>query len=94
MKSRQESAENLALRALAWLAARDEPLGAFLAQGGMDLAELRDRASDPELLGAVLDFLLSDEELLLQFCADAGVSPEVPLRARTGLPGGEVPVWT
>lgn len=94
MKNRQESAESLALQGLGWLAGQDEAFGAFLAQSGSDAAEVRARAAEPELLGSVLDFLLSDEDLLLRFCAEAGFAPEAPMRARAALPGGEVPDWT
>lgn len=94
IKNRQESAESLALQGLAWLAGQDESFEAFLAQSGSDAAGIRARAAEPELLGSVLDFLLSDEELLLRFCAEVGFAPDVPMRARVMLPGGEVPDWT
>ena len=85
IKNRQESAESLALQGLAWLAGQDEPFGAFLAQSGSDAAGVRARAAEPELLGSVLDFLLS---------AEAGIAPDAPMRARALLPGGDVPNWT
>jgi hypothetical protein len=94
MKNRQDSAESLALQALGWLAGQDEAFGAFLAHAGSDAGEIRARAAEPEVLGSVLDFLLADEPLLLQFCAEAGVKPEAPMRARALLPGGDVPFWT
>ncbi|GAB1362347.1 DUF3572 domain-containing protein [Rhodobacter sp.] len=94
MKNRQESAESLALQALAWLAGEDEAFGAFLAASGSDAGEVRARAGDPDLLGSVLDFLLADEGLLLRFCAETGMNPEAPMRARVLLPGGDVPDWT
>jgi hypothetical protein len=92
--NRQESAESLALQVLGWLAGQDEVFGAFLAHAGADAAEIRARATDPDLLGAVLDFLLMDEALLVQFCTEAGIRPETPMQARQMLPGGEVPNWT
>ena len=61
---------------------------------GVSADELRDRAADPEFLGFVLDFLLSDEAALLAFAHEAGLSPDRPLRARAALPGGELPHWT
>ena len=94
MKNRQDFAENLALQALAWLAGQDEAFNAFMAQSGTDVAEVRARAAEPEFLGAVLDYLLSDEATLLAFCADAGLRPETPMQARALLPGGDVPNWT
>ncbi len=94
MKNRQDSAESLALQALAWLAGEDEAFGAFLAASGSDAGQVRARAAEPELMGSVLDFMLSDEALLLRFCAETGQSPEAPMRARALLPGGDVPDWT
>jgi hypothetical protein len=82
-----EQATTLAIRALAFLAAEDAALGRFLGTTGLDLAELRELPDDPTLLGAVLDYLLSDEPLLLRFCAENDVPPEWPARARAKLPG-------
>jgi hypothetical protein len=94
MTNRQESAQTLALQALGWLAADDDRFGSFLAAGGMDAASIRAQAADPMLHAAVMDFLLADENMLLQFCEDCGVKPEVPMQARAALPGGDAPFWT
>lgn len=94
MVFKQESAQTLALQALGWLAAQDEAFDAFLAASGLGRDDLRSRAGDAEVLGAVLDFLLSDEALLLQFCADSGLRPDAPMQARAALPGGDAPFWT
>ncbi len=94
MSKRQEFAETLALQALGWLAEDEDRLGAFMAYGGLDPGSLRAQAADPMLHAAVLDFLLADEALLLQFCAAAGVKPELPMQARAELPGGDAPFWT
>jgi hypothetical protein len=94
MVDRQESAQSLALQGLAWLAQDADRLGAFMATGGLDPANLKERMGDPLLLAAVLDFLLAEETLLLAFCAETGVPPETPMRARAALPGGEMPNWT
>lgn len=90
----QEGAELLALQALGWIAADRDLAERFLAAAGASAEEMRDRAGDPEFLGFVLDFLLSDEEALLAFAREAGIPPDLPLRARTALPGGELPNWT
>lgn len=92
--NRQDSAESLALQALTWLAGQDELFGAFLAHAGTDVSAVMARAGEPELLGSVLDFLLQDEQQLLNFCAEAGLRPDEPMRARAYLPGGDVPNWT
>ncbi len=82
-----EEATTLAIQALAFVAAEEEALGRFLDTTGLALAELRERPDDPVVLGAVLDFVLGDETLLLRFCADVDCPPEWPARARTKLPG-------
>ena len=89
-----DAAETLAVQALVWIAERDELASSFLGASGASADELRIRAGDPEFLGFVLDFLLSDEDSLLNFCEDAAVKPDAPLRARAVLPGGDLPNWT
>ena len=68
--------------------------GAFLGSTGCSSDELRTRASDPEFLGFVLDFLMQDEAALLAFCETSGLQPDRPIRARAALPGGDLPHWT
>lgn len=84
----------LGLQALGWIAGQQELAGAFLGATGSSAEDLRARAGDPEFLGFVLDFLLSDEDALLAFCADHDVPPDRPMRARAALPGGALPHWT
>jgi len=67
------TAETVALQALAYLAAEPEALGRLLASSGMDAAALRTGAEDPHLLAGVLEFLLSQEELLIRFCEREGM---------------------
>jgi hypothetical protein len=84
-----ELAETLALKAMAFIAADERRLSAFVALSGSGLDDLRTRADDPEMLAAVLDFLLSDEAVLLEFCDQEGLDPTEPGRARRQLPGAE-----
>jgi hypothetical protein len=70
-----ENAEILALEALGWLAGDEEALQRFLAQSGIDAADLRIGAGSPEMNVAVLDFLLAHEDLLLRFCEAADLKP-------------------
>ncbi|MEM1346383.1 MAG: DUF3572 family protein, partial [Pseudomonadota bacterium] len=71
-----------------------ERLGAFLAASGAEVDDLTRAAQDPEFLGFVLDCLLADEAALIEACAALGLAPEMPMRARAGLPGGALPHWT
>jgi hypothetical protein len=87
-------AEALAVQALVWMAGDADLIGRFLAMTGAGPADLRARAGEPEFLGFVLDFLLSDEAALIAFAAAEQIRPDLPMRARAALPGGAVPNWT
>ncbi len=89
-----EYAERLGIQVLSWLAAdNDDLLGQFLGMTGIAADDLRTRSQDPEFLGFVLDFLLTDDAMVMAFCEDMNVSADQPMLARTSLPGGEVPDW-
>jgi hypothetical protein len=81
------AAETLALKGLAFLALDPNRLLRFLAATGLDLDDLRARAADPELLAAVLDFLLAEDALLLEFSASEGLDTKHLHAARHALPG-------
>ena len=89
-----EAAQTLALQALGWIAADDEVFPVFLTATGANLGELRSRAADAEFLGAVLDFLLQDDQWVIAFCDAAGHAYTAPQAARAALPGGAVVNWT
>ena len=69
-----ENAEILALETLAWLAGHEGGLERFLTAAGTDLQSLKAAADSPDTARALLDFLLSNEDLLLAFC-DATQTP-------------------
>ncbi|HJP22156.1 MAG: DUF3572 domain-containing protein [Alphaproteobacteria bacterium] len=83
-----ESAETIALKALAFIAADSDELERLLARTGLTPETLRSQAGDPALLGGVLDFLFEQDDRLLAFCQNAGLAPEETTRARSRLPGG------
>lgn len=78
--------EVLALRALAFLMADDDRLSRFLGLTGLDGNAVRGLAHNPHGLGAVLDYLLGFEPLLLEFAEEIGVDPAVIARQRQHLP--------
>ncbi len=90
----QESAELLAIEALSWLVTNDELLPIFLNSTGANASDLRQRAQEPEFLGAVLDFLLMDDAWIGAFCKSSDYNANFPLRARAALPGGAEANWT
>ena len=94
MNMTRDSAETVALGALGWLAGHDELLPVFLGATGASEADLRARATDPEFLGAVLDFLTMDDAWVTAFCDLQGLGYDVPMRVRAALPGGAEMHWT
>jgi hypothetical protein len=82
-----ETAEILGLKALGWLAGDPGSLNRFLLSAGTDAAVLRRAAEEPAMLGAVLEFLLANEDLLLRFCEDSSTASVDVHRARQLLEG-------
>jgi len=71
----RKSAEILGLQALGWLAGVPGALERLLGASGMDAAGLKSAAGEPHVLGAVLEFLLANEDLLLDFCSHQALKP-------------------
>jgi hypothetical protein len=82
-----DAAETLALRALAWAAADGRALAAFLAASGLTIKGLREKAGEPELLAAFLDFVLAGDRTLEAMCAEAEFDAADLHEARRALPG-------
>ncbi|MFC0279139.1 DUF3572 domain-containing protein [Falsigemmobacter intermedius] len=91
---KRDLAETLALQALGWIASEDELFGVFLNATGASQSDLREQAGNAHFLGAVLDFILQEDDRVLRFAEAAGVAPTAPGQARQVLPGGETPHWT
>ncbi|MEM6305105.1 MAG: DUF3572 domain-containing protein [Pseudomonadota bacterium] len=90
----QESAEALAARALAWLAASDDLMPVFLGATGAGVEDIKARAGDPEFLSAVLDFLTMHDAWVVGFCDAHHIPYTDIMEARAALPGGGEVHWT
>ena len=80
-----DEAETIAFKGLGFLAGSGTYLERFVTTSGVDPAALRDRAEEPDFLAAVVDFLLTDDELLLSFCAAESLDPKQIQMARLAL---------
>lgn len=84
-----EAAAQMAIEALGWLAADEERLERFLALSGLGPQNLRQAAAEPRFLTAILDYLASNEALLVDFARENAHSPEEVARAHAILRGPE-----
>ena len=82
-----EAAEALALAAVQFLALEAERLQRFLDLTGLAPDLLRARLAEPAFLAGVLDHLLGDEPLLLDFASWAEIDPGAVAEAKHRLVG-------
>jgi hypothetical protein len=90
----REYAETVALQALAWLLQADEHRVAFLSASGLSPDDLGRRASEPEILLAVIDFVLGDDARVMAFSDTAALPYGALMAVRAALPGGMEYNWT
>lgn len=91
---RRETADEVAVKALSWLAGNDELMPVFLGATGSSADDLRRMAADPGFLVSVLEFLLMDDAWVVGFCDAEGLAYDMPMRAKQHLPGGAEMHWT
>lgn len=87
LKKPKPEPETLALQALAFLVAEEERLNHFIDSTGIDPGTLPRIAHDPASLGAILDYLLNGEALLIEFAESIALDPSLIVWARQKLPG-------
>lgn len=71
-----DDAEAIALQGLTFLVSDPQRLVRFLSLTGLTPQELKGFGKDRALQAALLDYLLSDESLLLVFTAEKGLPPD------------------
>jgi len=64
----RETAETIGLKALAFLAESPDGLARLMELSGLDPAQMRARAAEPQFLSFILSWLLGEEALLTAFC--------------------------
>jgi len=88
-------AECIALNVLEWMGRHSELLTQFINQTGVSLVTIKHDAHQPELLAAVLDFLLTQNDHTISDCCQSlNIKPEILVKARMPLPGGAEFHWT
>ena len=71
-----EAAEWVGIHGLSFLAGDAGRLGRFLSLTGVGPREIAAAKDDPQILASVLEYLLGDEPLLLEFAANNNLPPE------------------
>ena len=97
---RREDAESLAISALSHIAGDEERLQRFLAVTGLDPANLRSEAANLRseaanlgFMSGILDYVCSDEALLIGFAAEHRLPPERVAMAQQLLAGPSGGEW-
>ena len=85
----EHEARGIADRGFEHIAADAELVMALLAQSGSDVAGLRAMAARPEFPVFVLDFLLEQDQRVLDFATACGLPPERVVMARAVLGGAD-----
>lgn len=85
----RDSAEEIAVAALGFVAGDPELLSRFLAITGIQPSMIRAAASQPGFLAGVLEFVLAHEPTLVKFCEQTGVQAERVAPALQALPTGD-----
>ncbi|WP_201831888.1 DUF3572 domain-containing protein [Microvirga zambiensis] len=85
----REQAENVAVGAFSFITSDDERLSRFLAVSGLRPDTIRDAASSPGFLAGILDYVVSDEPLLIALAKELDTKPEHIMQAHWTLSPSE-----
>jgi hypothetical protein len=81
-KPTPDQAATLALKVLVYLVNFESDMSRFMELSGATPGNLRDRVDEPEFLAALLDFLLTHEQLLVRFCDETLIDARAVHMAR------------
>lgn len=78
-------AKTLAIQALTFITAEPKYLNEFIAVTGLDPKIIRDNINNDEFLESILDYILSNENLLISYCEAENIDPKSPSIAKSAL---------
>lgn len=86
-----DRAEIIAINSLSFVASDEKLFSSYLSLSGLDIKTLRDDMANPEkmneALAGILDYLMDNEQLLLEFAERYSIDPHDIGRARQHFPG-------
>ena len=74
-------AEETAAAVLGWLAGEPDMFARFLALTGVTPDQIRSVIAEPGFMAGMIEFIMSHEPTLLQFCEATGTRPEAVVAA-------------
>ena len=89
-----QEAEIYAIKVTNWLISNQDLLDIFMSSTGVNEATIKSEFHDGVFLAAVLDFLLLDDNWVIDACDAMQLEPDAMHTARLLLPGGERVNWT
>lgn len=90
----RKHAETLAATAFSWVTEDEGRMNAFMAMTGAAPADMVANAASARFLGTVLDYILTEDALVIAFCDSSALPYTAVMQARGMLPGGETWNWT
>ena len=81
--------EDIAIRALVWIAGNAQMMHRFLDLSGIDAGQIRHAAKEPAFFAGVLNFILAHEPTLKEFAEAENLHPSMVASAVKLLPGGD-----
>jgi len=85
----REEAENVALGAFSFITSDGERLSRFLAVSGLGPDTIRSAAASPGFFAGILDYIVSDEPLLIALAKELNTKPEHVMQAHWTLSPSE-----
>jgi hypothetical protein len=85
----REEAENVALGAFSFLTSDEERLSRFLAVSGLRPETVRSAALSPGFFAGILDYVVSDEPLVIALAKEMNTKPEHIMEAHRTLSPSE-----
>ncbi|MBE7636869.1 DUF3572 family protein [Sneathiella sp. P13V-1] len=83
----KDFAETIGFQAVSYVLKDEKRLDHLMRETGLGMQDFKNLEQNPETLAGVLDFLLSYEDLLMDFCEQFDLSPEIPIKVRRHFPG-------
>jgi len=91
-ETQRDEAETVALKAVEYLFSDKDRLRGFLGTTGIAAEDVKLGLSSPDMQAGIVEYILSREDILIEFCEVYEIEPEFPKIAAAIL-SGVTPDW-